>query len=63
MVLTGKELLRLAKRNGWEVVRQNGSHHRLRNKKTGKKETISVHANKDLPKGTEQKLLKQLGLK
>lgn len=63
MPLTGKDLLRLAEKNGWEVIRQNGSHHRLKHKVTGKKETIAVHANKDLKKGIEQKLLKQLGLK
>lgn len=63
MPLTRKDLLRLAEKNGWEVIRQNGSHHRLKHKMTGKKETIAVHANKDLKKGIEQKLLKQLGLK
>lgn len=61
--MTGKELLKLAKKNGWEEIRVNGSHHRLRHKKTNRKETIAVHANKDLPIGTEKKLLKQLGLK
>lgn len=63
MPLTGKDLLRLAKKNGWVVIRQTGSHHRLQHSVTGKKETIAVHANRDLPIGTEQKLLKQLGLK
>lgn len=63
MVITGKDLLHLAEKNGWEIIRCKGAHHRLRNKQTGEKVTLSVHANRDLPKGTEQKLLKQLGLK
>ncbi|MEB7774855.1 type II toxin-antitoxin system HicA family toxin [Enterococcus faecalis] len=63
MPLTGKDLLKLARANGWEVVRVNGSHHRLVNEKLNRKVTIAVHANKDIPKGTEQKILKDLGLK
>lgn len=62
MPLTGKDLLRLAQRNGWKIIRVNGSHYRLKNLHSGRKETIAVHANKDLPKGTEQKLLKILDL-
>lgn len=61
MPLTGKQLLKLAKKNGWEHVRTNGSHHIL--KKDGQIEIIPVHANKDLGKGLEQQLLKRLGLR
>lgn len=63
MPMTGKDLLKIAKKAGWEVVRVNGSHHRLKNVHTGEMETIAIHANRDLKKGTEQKLLKTLGLK
>lgn len=63
MTMTGKDLLKLANKNGWEVIRVKGSHHRLRHKTTGEKITIAVHSNKNLPIGTEQKLLKALGLK
>lgn len=62
MPMTGKELLRLAKKNGWQMIRQKGSHVRLKHIETGEKVTIAVHGNKDLPKGTEQLLLKLLKL-
>ena len=29
MPLTGKQMLKLAKKNGWQEVRQKGSHHIL----------------------------------
>ena len=61
--MTGKQLLKLAKSNGWQLVRVTGSHHRLKHEETGRKVTIAVHANKDIPKGTEQKILKDLGLR
>ncbi|MGX4687166.1 type II toxin-antitoxin system HicA family toxin [Vagococcus sp. JNUCC 83] len=61
MTITGKELLKLAKKNGWEEIRTNGSHHRLRNKKTNEKVTIAVHSNKDIPIGTEKEIRKRLG--
>ncbi|MGH1811691.1 type II toxin-antitoxin system HicA family toxin [Enterococcus entomosocium] len=63
MVKTGKELLKLAKKNGWELVRVSGSHHRLRNLKTNEKVTIAIHSNKDIPIGTEKEIMKKLGLK
>lgn len=63
MPMTGKQLLKLAKSNGWQLVRVTGSHHRLKLEETGRKVTIAVHANKDIPKGTEQKILKDLELR
>lgn len=62
MPMTGKDLLRLARKNGWRIVRQKGSHVRLKHFETGEKVPIAIHANKDLPKGTEQALLKLLKL-
>ena len=63
MPLTGKELLRLAKKNGWEIKRISGSHHILKHKDFKETVTIPVHANRDLKRGTEQQILKELGLK
>lgn len=62
MPLTGKKLLKLAKKNGWKVVRITGSHHIVA-KEGFPPVPIPVHSNQDLKKGTEQKLLKDLGLK
>lgn len=60
MPLTGKEMLKLAKKHGWLVVRINGSHH-IMIKEGHLPDSIPVH-NKDLKIGTEQKILKDLGL-
>ena len=49
MTLTGKELVKLAVKNGWELVRIESSHHIL--VKEDKTVTIPVHAGKAIPKG------------
>ena len=59
--LTGKEMSKLLKKNGWVKERQKGSHHHFY--KDGILITVPVHANKDLSKGIEQKILKDAGLK
>ncbi len=61
MPLSAKEMLKLLKENGYEVISQNGSHVKLSN---GER-TIIVpnHGSKDLKKGLEQAILKQAGLK
>ena len=56
MPLSGKDMVKLYEKNGWVVLRQNGSH--IRVKKGNVKETIPNH--KELKKGTEIKLLKTL---
>lgn len=55
-----KELLKLLKANGWEVIRIQGSHHVL--KKGEEIEVVPVHG-KDVPKGLLNKILKRTGLK
>jgi predicted RNA binding protein YcfA (HicA-like mRNA interferase family) len=59
---TGKELIRLLERHGWEVVRVEGSHHILT--KPGREEVISVpvHGGNDLKIGITQHLLKLAGI-
>ena len=61
MPLTGKEMLNLAKKHKWRVARITGSHH-IMVKEGYPPVPIPVH-NKDLKNGTEQKILKDLGLK
>ncbi|MDR0868683.1 MAG: type II toxin-antitoxin system HicA family toxin [Planctomycetota bacterium] len=58
MPLTGKAMLKLYLQNGWIIDRINGSHYIV--VKGRGRETIPVHSNRDLPKGTEGKLLKNL---
>lgn len=55
-----KDLIALLKREGWELVRINGSHHVLQ--KDGKTEVIPVHG-KDVPTGLLNAILKETGLK
>lgn len=61
MPLTGKEMLKLLKSNGWIEKRVEGSHHQLF--KDGVRVTVPIHGNKDLSKKIEQKILKDAGLK
>lgn len=55
-----KDLLKFMQKNGWKVVRVNGSHHIL--EKDGKIETIPIHG-KDVPNGLLNAILKRHGLK
>ncbi len=62
MPITAREMIKLLKQNGFEVVSQNGSHVKLVNKTTSKQTIVPYH-NGSLKKGTEQSILKQAGLK
>ena len=53
---------KILKKNGFEVINQNGSHIKMRNPNTGIT-VIVPHHSKDLKKGMEQAILKQAGLK
>jgi len=57
MPISGKEMLKKYKKDGWVVIRQQGSHVRV--KKGSVYETIPIHSS-DLGKGLEKKLLKKL---
>lgn len=59
---SGKELIRLLRMHGWDVVRIEGSHHILT--KPGREETISVpvHANQGLKTGMVRSILKIAGI-
>jgi len=59
--MTGKELIKQLKQQGWTLDRINGSHHIMI--KGDKTLSVPVHGNKDLPKGTLNTLLKDGGLK
>lgn len=55
-----KDLLKLMKKNGWTVVRVQGSHHILQ--KGNQIETLPIHG-KDVPTGLLNAILKRTGLK
>ena len=57
IVLSGKDLIRILENLGFEIIRINGSHHRLRHS-DGIITTIPVHGNIDLPKGLIRKIIR-----
>lgn len=62
MPMKPKEMVKLLKANGFELVSTNGSHQKFRNRATGKIVIVPMHS-KDLKKGTEESILKLAGLK
>ena len=62
MPLTPKEMAKLLENNGFKLMRQNGSHRMYRNPQNNRKVVVPMHC-KDLKIGTEQKILKDAGLK
>ena len=55
-----KDLLKLLKKNGWDIVRIHGSHHVI--KKNGQTIVVPIHG-KDVPIGLLNSILKETGLK
>ncbi|MDF2610171.1 MAG: putative phage protein [Lachnospiraceae bacterium] len=62
MPMTPKQMIKLLEDNGFVEVRQNGSHKFFVNAQTNRRTTVPYH-NKELPKGIEQVILKQAGIK
>lgn len=59
--MTGKDVVKLLRENGWVIDRVSGSHHIM--KKGGRTLSVPVHANRDLAKGLLFALLKEAGLR
>ncbi len=59
MPITGKDLIRELRKNGFMIDRINGSHYVM--KKGNTMVVVPNHA-KDLPKGTEMAIRKQAGM-
>ncbi len=62
MPITSKEMERLILADGWVFKSQVGSHRQYTHPTKPGKVTIPFHS-KDLPKGTENSIKKQAGLK
>ena len=59
-----KAILKLLEKDGWRQVAQKGSHRQLKHPTKRGRVTVPDHGkNIDLPKGTENSILKQAGLK
>jgi predicted RNA binding protein YcfA (HicA-like mRNA interferase family) len=60
-IMTAKELEKIAKENGFALVRQKGSHKQFKNI-DGKMITIPMHKG-DIPLGTANSILRNIGIK
>jgi predicted RNA binding protein YcfA (HicA-like mRNA interferase family) len=61
--MTGEELIKILKKNGWVLKDIRGSHHQMLNPATGQKIPVPCKRVKDLKKGTIEGILKQAGLR
>lgn len=59
--MKSSELNKLILSNGWKVVRQNGSH--VIYEKDGKRYPTTFHGGKEVGKGLEKKIKKEMELK
>ena len=59
--MTGRELLKLLRGDGWALDRIKGSHHILA--KGAKTISVPVHGSRDIPKGTLNAILKEAELR
>lgn len=55
------EFHRLVKKNGWVFIKAEGSHHIY--EKNGMKYPVPFHGAKELGKGLEMKMRKEMGIK
>lgn len=62
MNYSSKDLIKAIEKDGWELVKTTGSHHKYKHP-TKPGQVIIPHPRKDLPKGTAAAILKQAGLK
>jgi predicted RNA binding protein YcfA (HicA-like mRNA interferase family) len=59
--MSGKQVVKILKKQGWILDRINGSHHVM--KKDSKSAPVPVHGNHDLPIGTLKSIEKLTGVK
>lgn len=62
-VLKSSELIRLLKRDGWIVVRQNGSHLIMVHPVKSGKIVCPNHGSQEIGKGLERKIKRDAGIK
>ena len=58
--MSGREVVRVFEKHGWEVARQRGSH--IIMVKVGENATLSVPDHKEVAKGTLRSLIRAAGL-
>lgn len=57
-----KEVLKLLKDDGWDIVRTRGSHRQLKHARKKGTVTVAGKLSKDMPPGTLRSILRQAGL-
>jgi predicted RNA binding protein YcfA (HicA-like mRNA interferase family) len=60
--MTGREMIKIMKRNGWILDRVAGSHH-IMIKEGQRSIPVPVHGKRDLPKGLANAIIKQAGIR
>jgi len=61
-VLSGEDMIRVLQSFGYQVVRQKGSHVRLRNDSAPERLPVTVPLHKELAKGTLKNILSDSGI-
>jgi predicted RNA binding protein YcfA (HicA-like mRNA interferase family) len=56
--ITGKQFARVLERNGWELLRVNGSHHVYGKPNNPQRISVPIHGNKTLKTGLLRHFLK-----
>ena len=59
---SGKQFCKALERNGWILLRINGSHHIYGRPESPVILPVTVHGNRDLPTGTQRALMRLAGL-
>ncbi len=59
--MTGRQLIKIMRQNGWILDRVAGSHH-IMVKENRRSVPVPVHGKKDLPRGLVSTILKQAGI-
>jgi predicted RNA binding protein YcfA (HicA-like mRNA interferase family) len=58
-----REVIKLVERDGWQLVRQTGSHRHYRHPSKPGTVTVAGHPREDLHPKTQASIMKQAGLK
>lgn len=58
-VVSGKDVVKILEKAGFSMVRQVGSHCQMRHA-DGRRATIPIHGNRDMPRGTLKAILRDI---
>lgn len=59
--MNGKQIIKILEKEGWSVLRINGSHYRLG--KGSARVTVPVHGSRDIGPGLLKEIIRQTGVK